>query len=118
MRLSFYARESALAYIPGAVKRTGQAPPYVGRELVRGGKDRPAAYPATEAPHVVNIDERKMVDQQALCRWQKLARDGAVWCADPATAAACGVEFVPVSFRDGVWIRAVTATPVKKGSRT
>jgi hypothetical protein len=106
MRLSFYAREGALAYIPGAPKFQGQAPPYVGRCLVRGTEENTAAFPATSEPHVVDISG-STVDQQALNRWQRLANAGAVWCADEATAAACGVEFVPVTFSDGVWQRAV-----------
>jgi hypothetical protein len=97
-QLRFYAREDLLAYAPGSPKNYGQAPPYVGRTLVRGTSTAPSSYPATREPHFAPAESEHTE------RWAKLCRDGAIWPADPETAAALGVAFVPVVYTDGAWI--------------
>jgi hypothetical protein len=103
MKLRFYAREDALAYVPGIGKQTGQAPRYIGRTLEL--KPHLVTYPATVDAHEANVDPSSPEQSQQLARYCKLVRNGAIWAADKATADAIGVAFVPVTFRDGAWIR-------------
>jgi hypothetical protein len=98
MQLRFHSREDLLAYVPGSVARFGQSPHYVGRVHVRGDKETASSFPATREPFCVPDD----TPQKA--RWAKLCREGAIWPADPDTAAALGVAFVPVVFKDGAWV--------------
>ncbi len=104
--LRFYARADLLVYVPGARPGQGESPRYVGRGFVRGEPNKGGAqYPALK--EAFECDE----DSDAARRLVKLTRrDGSLWPADATTAAACGVEFTPVEFRDGAWL-AKSAAP-------
>jgi hypothetical protein len=43
----------------------------------------------------------------------KFARSRSLWPADPETARACGVDFVPVELTDGEWVPKPKAAPRK-----
>jgi hypothetical protein len=80
--------------VPGLVPAIGQAESYVGRTFDAKTRGNPATKEAFE------IDS----DSDAGRRLAKLCRrDACLWPADKATAEACGVEFVELEFRDGVW---------------
>ncbi len=115
--LKFYAREDALVRYPGIVPAIGQAPRYIGREFLMGEAERgadgkmrttkPASNPATKDPAEFAEGTAEAAAVMRHCR------KGALWAADKDTAAACGVEFVAVEFKDGVWVKA-TAKPSKR----
>lgn len=92
-KLSFYARGDLLVTVPGVYPQIGQALPRVGRQLASDG-----SLPATKEAYVTdsNSDEAR--------RLIKLTRrEGALWPADKETADACGLPFVELTFKDGVW---------------
>lgn len=106
--LKFYAREDALVRYPGIVAAFGQAPRYIGREFLIGEAERgadgkmrttkPASHPATKDP-------AEFVDGTPEAEAAKRhCRKGALWAADKATAAACGVAFVETEFKGGAWV--------------
>lgn len=101
MQLSFYAKPGHCVHWPG-LKATGQAVDYVGRDLVRGDKDKgfAAAHPASKEPVKVDAASDEARRFIKVCR-----RDAALWPADKATAEACGVAFVEVALSadDGEW---------------
>ena len=106
MKLRFYAKPGHVCHWPAAMRVTGQVYPYVGRDLVPGNPASGIAvsHPAKKEP--VEIDDEHP-DQDTRVRAERLKeltrRDGALWPADEATAAACGVDFVAVEMRDGEW---------------
>ncbi len=100
MKLRFYAKEDALASVPGFQAGVGQAASYVGRKYekqLKGG-----TYAATKEAHEVDTDT---MPHGLASRWLEHGRRGHVWCADKETAAACDAEFVAVDFKDGAWSR-------------
>ena len=118
MQLRFYARGSDLVSLPGERRIVGQQPRYIGRSLKSvtvDGKAFPAR-PATEEPHCCEAD-----GAQAPKLIQR-AQEGSLWPADHATATACGVPFVEVSFFDGEWLPSERPKPISpvrafKGSK-
>jgi hypothetical protein len=109
MTLSFYAREGLLAYVPNNIGRVGQSPRYIGRSHTLGTATKPAEYPATVDPTAFPSP-----DTQTVARLTHLCRDGAIWPANSETAAACGVQFVPVEYKDGAWVAAERSSPRKR----
>lgn len=110
MILKFYAREDALVRYPGLTPRAGQPARYVGRDFIAGetapipGTDKrqtmkPASNPAKPQPDEFDSES---AEGQALMRH---CRKNGLWAADKDTAAACGVEFVPVELVDGMWVQ-------------
>ena len=102
MKLRFYAREDALATVPGFRAGIGQAMSYIGRKY-----EPPGRYPATKEAHEVDTDAVSVSDHH---RYLDHGRRGHVWCADAATATECNVDFVELTFKDGVWLKAPTKT--------
>lgn len=94
MRLSFWAKEDQLVPVPGVRPSIDQAPEYVGRAFLPG---KPAGFPATEVPFVVDSETTEGRRLVHLTR-----RDACLLPADEATAAACGMSFVPHQLTDGV----------------
>jgi len=111
-KLRFYARDDLLVSVPGARPLKGQAPQYVGRKFIPGdGKAAGAQHPASDTPFESDSDTdegRRLV--------QLTSRDAALWPADKATADACGLEFVAVEVKDGVTVRAASASPAPRVS--
>lgn len=104
MRLKFYARDG-LVREPGVPPMIGVAARYLGREFVPASKAVvdgqavviPASNPATERGF--ECSPGSLIADVAI----KNAKKGAFWPADKATAEACGMAFVDVEFRDGLW---------------
>lgn len=90
--LKFYPAPGALVRVPGSAPVVGDPAPYVGREFDRANR----AYPATGAAFEVapNTDVARRLCKLAV-------RDRSVIPADAATAAACGIAFVPHELVDG-----------------
>ena len=111
MILRLIAAADALANIPGAPYAVGQATRYLNRKFIPADKatGTPSSNPAEETPHEVTLDTSKQADANRLARYQKMAARGDIWPADAATAAECGVEFVPATFKDGRWSRGASA---------
>lgn len=92
-KLRFYAKGSATVSVPFSRLPIGQAASFVGRTF----DPKARTYPATLEPYEVEANS------DAGRRLVRLVRiDGDLWPADEATAAACGVPFVPVEIKDGV----------------
>lgn len=112
-KVRFFARNDAdgplLVSVPGSRARQGQPPEYVGRKFVRADLDKGmgASHPATPEPF--ECDSESDVGQRLR---QLTRRDGSLWPADKETADLCGVEFVPVTVKDGI---PVSNAPKKKG---
>ncbi len=107
MTLRFYARHDLRVLYPGLKTSNGQAPIYLGRSFVRAADGKPSMSPATEDPiecelgdAVANRIIRLMIVDRS---------DPAFFCADPETAAATGLQYVPAVFKDGVWLEASPA---------
>lgn len=105
MILKFYARDG-LVREPGRRPVIGQAVSYLGREFVpprtnADGSIVDAAYPATQAGIEWNTATHEPAATEHLL---KMARKGAFWPADKATAEAVGVPLIDVEFKDGVWL--------------
>ena len=98
MQLRFHARGTGKRSITGEIRIIGQAARYIGRKHVV--VDGVASQPATEEPHECDSET---ADGR---RCKKLCRQGELWAADEATAAACGVEFVALDHSDGAWVPA------------
>jgi hypothetical protein len=94
MKLKFFAREDLLVAYPGIMPVVGQPRLYVGRQFDADAK----TYPATAEGHTFDSDSPE--GARVLMRAK---RNPSLWPADKETAAACGVEFVPVEFKDGVF---------------
>lgn len=92
-KLRFFARDDQLVAMPGFHPVAGQLPMYVGRRFDAAL----TGFPATQEP--AEFDTETSAGQRLM---QLTRRDGALWAADPETAALCGVSFVETSFRDGV----------------
>jgi hypothetical protein len=100
VQLKFNAREDQLVREPGIGRGSPGAPAsYVGRTF--DAKTR--GYPAIEDAVEVDSDSDRGRRLAELCR-----RDGSLWPANRETAEFCGVEFVEVAFKDGVWSRKST----------
>lgn len=102
MQLKFYAREDQLVRVPG-VGRGAQGSPasYVGRTF----DQKTRGYPAIEDGAAIDSDSKEGKRLAELCK-----RDGCLWPANKETADFCGVEFVVVEFKDGVWSRKVASS--------
>src|SRR5882672_5456916 len=98
----FYAKADELANVPDAPVALGQPIARIGRTFVmpKDGENF-ASMPATQEPHEV---DDKLKDAKTVEAYRDHARRGHVFCADEATARACGVDFVPVEFADGAWM--------------
>ncbi len=104
MILKFYARDG-LVREPGRRPMIGQAAVYLGREFVPPSKREDgsivdAALPATKDGFTWDTDRHEHAHNEHV---MKAARKGAFWPADKDTAAACGVAFVDVEFKAGVF---------------
>ena len=97
MKLRFYAKEDALATVPGFRAGIGQAMSYIGRTY-----RAPGEYPAVKDAHEVDTEKLSVSDWH---RYLDHGRRGHVWCADQATATACNAELIAVEFKDGAWLR-------------
>jgi hypothetical protein len=100
LKLRFFAREDALATVPGFQAGVGQAPSYIGRNYVKLSSG--ASFPACKEP--TEVDTATMPHGTA-SRWIEHGRRGHIWCADKETAAVCDTEFVELTYKDGVWSR-------------
>lgn len=98
MLLRFVAKADLLVTVPGQSVRTGQALRYVGRQYTPPGDGVGASYPATEEPFAVEFGSAEGMRLAKLCR-----RDKSLYPFDAETAAACGVQYVPVQFSAGEW---------------
>lgn len=115
MKLSFHSRAGHLVAWPGT-KFIGQPPRYVGREFVKEPDQKKAkssgmlgVLRATSEPAVIDTDTADPGDVAHLIRQCK---KGGLLPADAATAAACGVEFAPVSQdQDGEWSLSAAVAP-------
>jgi hypothetical protein len=118
--LRFYAREDALASIPGSRANIGQAANYIGRKYEKpdAKTGKPAKYPATPEPHEVTFSLDKEDDRARFNRYVKIAKRGDIWPADEATAKACDVDLPEVEFHkdDGEWRRAAPLLPLAPGN--
>ncbi|HTJ17826.1 MAG TPA: hypothetical protein VL494_13695 [Steroidobacteraceae bacterium] len=92
MQLKFYAREDALVREAGVHPRIGEATRYYGRSFDTATR----GYPADKEPFVVESDTEDGDKCAKQCRQKR-----ALWAADEKTAAAIGVPFVPVEWKDG-----------------
>lgn len=106
MELRFLARAEHCVHWPG-LKMAGSLATYAGRTYDAATR----GWPASAEPFVVDSES------DAGKRFAELTRrDGALWPADEATAAHCGVKLTPV-VRDesGEWIPAppAPASPAK-----
>lgn len=109
-QLKFYARADLMVAVPGSTAFAGQVSRYLGRETKvenAGTPDEAVSYPATKDGFACDADSPLGARAVKLTR-----RDAAFWPADSETAAACGVQFIPVEFKSGVW---VAKTPTVKG---
>lgn len=116
MQLKFYARRDAKASYPDQFLIPGMPKRYIGRgfvpaQSVLGQAPIPASHPASREPDSFEAGTREADRAAQFCR------DGDLWPADEATAACCGVEFVPVEFTDGEWVEA-QPKPTRTASRT
>jgi hypothetical protein len=105
MRLRFYAKHDELVREPGARMIIGQPASYVGRryDVSAGG------WPAVETSHDVESDSEAGLRLTTLCR-----RDGCLWAADEATAAAVGVPYTRTKLLDGAWVADTTPVAAMK----
>lgn len=99
--LKFYARADYKVTVPGHRPMVGQVPRYVGREFAADG----LVHPASTDPFVIPV---RRPEAQRLVKIVR--RDGTLWPADPETARACRVPFVPVELVDGEWVEAKQQT--------
>jgi hypothetical protein len=99
LQLKFVAAPERCAHWPG-LKATGQAVDYVGRDFVRGDKDKglAASHPASKEP--VKVDS----DSEDGRRFVKLCRRGDLLAHDKATAEMCGVGFVELEHAIDGWV--------------
>jgi hypothetical protein len=93
VKLRFFAKGDLLVTKPGFLPRAqgGDMPRYVGRTA---GAAR--TFPASKDAHECDADSD---EGRRLMFLTKV--DSALWPADAATAAACGVSFVATEFKDG-----------------
>ena len=93
--IKFYAKENQLVRIPGAQPRPGQADCYVGREYDAENR----GYAISAIPY--ETDENSDAGKRLI----RLARlDNCLIPADKYTADLCGMEYVPVEFKSGVFV--------------
>lgn len=106
MKLKFLAKDDQLVTEPGTTNLAGQVARYIGRVW----DDAIHGFPATQTPYECEADSP---DGRRLTKL--LRRDNCLIPADPATAAACGVEFVPHKFCNGVWEKSSPKPSAAKG---
>lgn len=110
MKLSFYAKPGHCVHWPDRMRVSGRVYQYVGRQY----NAETRVHEALAEPVVVDTEHADAEHCRAAERLRRVcARDSALWPADEATAAACGVPFVPVELRDGEW-RPVPMKSAKK----
>ncbi len=117
MTLRFYARHDLRVLYPGLKTSNGQAPIYLGRDFVRGEVDhnrvpvpgKPPMSPATEDG--VECELGSDVANRIIRLMTVDASDPPFFCADPETAAATGLKYVPAEFTDGVWVESNSPEP-------
>lgn len=98
MKLKFYARESLPVRLPDFIPTSGSPDHFVGRHFI-------PPYPALERPF--ECDSDSSVGRRLLKRCRDELRQcgrAPLWPADVETAAAIGVPFVAVEFKDGAWV--------------
>lgn len=100
MKLRFYAKGEQLVREPGVIEIVRTPPHYVGRCLAKL-EDGRFCYPATEEAF-----ECSVASDTGMRLMRLVKQDGALWPADEATAAACGVAFVELDWADGEWVPA------------
>lgn len=131
MKLRFYAKGDLLVSVPGQtiLRRNadtgaaGSPVKYVGRVHVpaklRKGPgdsvivDEPASNPARSEAYECDSDTERGRRLMKLTR-----RDGSLWPADEATAAACGVPFVATEFSDGEHVAKSSLKPASAPQKT
>lgn len=102
MKLRFYAAGDTLVSLRDVEGRSLPVPSrgvparYIGREYDAAVRGYPATKEAFECEDGTGLAEH--------CK--KNVRCGDLLCADEATAAACGVSFAPMNFKDGVHVPA------------
>jgi hypothetical protein len=118
--MKFYARGDQLYPSPLRTAVTGQFPRFVGRELrpavvgSTGKVTEPPAWPATAAPwECPDRGPVAMEIKREFGKCKTLGHEPPLWPADAETAALVGVEFVPVTVKDGVAI--ASGKPAKEG---
>ncbi len=101
--IKFYAKSNLLVKVPGSMAGPGQAELYVGRVFDPESRGYPASRDGYE------VDENSSSGQRLI----RLTRiDDSLWPADEHTASVCGVQYVPVEFKDGYFAEA-KKTPTK-----
>lgn len=104
MKLRFYARAGQCVHWPG-VKSAGSLAAYAGRSYNATTRSWPALAEPFEVEDTSDAGKRFT---------ELTRRDGALWPADPATAAHCGVSLTPVvQDADGEWIAAPAAAKAR-----
>ncbi len=106
--LKFHAREDKLVREPNVRMVIGAKAAYVGRRW----DEKLGGFVATEEPFAIREDSEEGQRLALLC-----VRDGSLWPADEATAAAVGAPFVPVKLQDGAWVATQIAVPKSDESR-
>lgn len=93
--IKFYAKGNTLVRVPGAQPRPGQPDVYVGRTFDSDSR----GYPAVN--EVFEIDEKSDSGKRLI---RLVNVDKCLYPADKNTADLCGVEFIPVEFKSGVFV--------------
>jgi hypothetical protein len=107
MKLSFFAKDDDIVYVPDFPRVKGAFPNYVGRSFVAGTPEKGAQHPATVEPFVCDSEDAN--GSVLLAKFRRGKRP--LWPADKATADACGVEFVPVEVKDGIAVVKAASAP-------
>jgi hypothetical protein len=109
--LRFYARKDYLVNSrPGWTPSLGQAIPRVNRSLP---VKTPNGYACPALPDAFECDSDSDAGRSILRKFARKSgkTDPPLWCADKATATACGVPFVAVELVDGEWIPKKSGPP-------
>lgn len=97
MKLRFHPRGAGQVRVPGSPHAVDQPARYIGRRK----NPKTNEYEASEKPH--EVDASAAGNELILPRYRKLTQRGEIWAADEQTAQFCGVPFVPVELKDGVF---------------
>lgn len=93
--LKFYAKSNELVRVPGAQPRPLQPDMYVGRNFDPATR----GYPAVNAAY--EVDENSDAGKRLV---RLTVVDGSLYPADEYTAGVCGVQYIAVEFKDGVFV--------------
>lgn len=88
---------SGAALVPYKHAAVGQQARYIGRAF----DAKVGGWPATKEPEVIDTDKAR---RELVTKIGKRAKSRDLLPADEATAAALGVEYVPLRWEAGVWV--------------